>query len=250
MSDDYLNQLYEQYSAQRDKLDAASIEAAGRYDKAVLLISTGALALSVTFIEKVATDPQKWTLFLLVPGWLLLLLSIIWQLLALSSSHNATREQICILDQQYTKYFQADDPANLVKEGWTETDPVNKYVDKTNKYNLWSQWALIIGIICVLAFSSVNICLKKEAIQSSSAQQKVIQHKVDVTVVDKTSSPKYKTNVRKRNVYIPVKVQSDIDEGEIIMTCKPTPTKPLKIKDESYTPPVNKLPPPPPKSNK
>jgi hypothetical protein len=64
MSDDYLDKLYQQYSSQREKLDAASIEAAGRYDKAVLTISTGALALSVTFIEKIASNPQHWTLFI------------------------------------------------------------------------------------------------------------------------------------------------------------------------------------------
>jgi carbon starvation protein CstA len=162
MSHDYLEKLYEQYSSQREKLDAASIEAAGRYDKAVLTISTGALALSVAFIDKIASCPQSWTLFILVPGWFLLLISIITQLLALSSSHNATREQICILDQEYTRYFQADDPATLVKEGWTESEPVNKYVDITNKFNLVSQIALILGIVCILAFSSVNICQKKE----------------------------------------------------------------------------------------
>jgi hypothetical protein len=56
----------------------------------------------------------------------------------------------------------ADDPAKLVEEGWTETEPPNKYVDITNKYNRLSQIALILGIVCLLVFSSANICLKKE----------------------------------------------------------------------------------------
>jgi carbon starvation protein CstA len=170
MNDDYLDKLYQQYSSQREKLDSSSIEAAGRYDKAVLTISTGALALSVTFIDKIASNPQHWTLYILIPGWFLLLLSIIWQVLALSASHNATREQISILDQQYAKYFLADDPVKLVEEGWTESEPPNKYVDITNKYNILSQIALIIGIVCILVFSSFNIWLKKEIDMSDKKQ--------------------------------------------------------------------------------
>ncbi|GFE58732.1 hypothetical protein [Geobacter sp. AOG1] len=162
MSDDYKNKLYEVYSAEREKLDAASIEAAGRYDKAVLAISTGALALSVTFIEKIASNPQFWTLFLLVLGWVLLLAAIIFQLCALSSSHNSTRDQISILDQQYAKYFLAEDPAKLVEAGMKEPATTNQYVDLTNKYNSWSQITLYVGITCILAFSSINIFLKKE----------------------------------------------------------------------------------------
>jgi len=81
---------------------AASLEAAGRYDRAFLAISTGTLAISLAFIDKIAKNPELWTLYILVPGWLLLLVSISIQLLALASSQNATNEQIRILDQQYS----------------------------------------------------------------------------------------------------------------------------------------------------
>ncbi len=101
MSQNYANQLYEEYTAQRVRLDDASLEVAGRYDRVFLTISTGSLALSVTFIDKIISIMQTWTLFLLVIGWILLLIAVILQLLALSASHNATREQINILDQQY-----------------------------------------------------------------------------------------------------------------------------------------------------
>ena len=165
MNEDYQDKLYKEYSSQREKLDGASLEAAGRYDRAVLAISSGALALSVTFIEKIVSTPQVWSLFLLVPGWILLLCTIVLQLLALASSQNATSEQIRILDQQYQKYFSAEDAAQAVKEGWIE--PENPYVRKTNRLNIISQWTLVVGILLVLAFSSVNVCVnictKKEA---------------------------------------------------------------------------------------
>lgn len=159
MNEEYTSKLYEEYSAQRTKLDDASLEAAGRYDRTVLAISTGALALSVTFIDKIASTPQAWTLFLLVPGWLFLLASIISQLLALSASHEATREQIKILDKQYSYYFSANDSAEAVRNGWEE--PKNKYNSRVNLYNLVAQIVLISGVLLVLAFSAINICYKK-----------------------------------------------------------------------------------------
>jgi hypothetical protein len=253
MEEDYGAKLYSEYSAQREKLDAASLEAAGRYDKAVLAVSTGALALSVTFIEKIAPNPQHWTLFFLVPGWFLLLTTIILQLLALSSSHNATREQISILDQQYTKYFLAEDPAKLVEAGWTEADPTNRFVALTNRYNVYSQIALYVGIACILAFSSINICFKKEAISPVITPLKPIVQKIDVTIMHKYIPSNKTMNVKKARVTVvnsetlPVDILPNVERGELIMTCTPTPAKPTKSKHESsYTPPVNKLPPPPP----
>jgi hypothetical protein len=159
MNEDYSNKLYAEYSAQRVKLDDASLEAAGRYERAVLTISSGALALSVTFIDKIASDPQAWTLIFLVLGWVLLLAAVIFQLLALSASHEATREQIKILDLQYSYYFSADDPAQAVRNGWEE--PTNKFNSRVNNFNIFAQVALITGVVCVLTFSALNIVYKK-----------------------------------------------------------------------------------------
>lgn len=180
MSDDYKDKLYKEYSSQREKLDGASLEAAGRYDRAILAISSGALALSVTFIEKIISTPQTWTLFLLVPGWILLLCTIILQLLALASSQNATSEQIRLLDQQYQRYFSVEDAAEAVKEGWIE--PENPYVKRTNRLNIISQVSLIIGILLVLAFSSVNVCVNtlhkkgERNVQHSLISKTIINH--------------------------------------------------------------------------
>jgi len=160
MSEDYIDKLYKEYTAQREKLNASSLEAAGRYDRAFLTISTGALAVSVAFIDKIAPNPESWTLYILVPGWIVLLVSISMQLLALASSQNATSEQIRILDDQYSKYLLSDDPEKAVSEGYVE--PENHYVKRTARLNIWSQVLLIIGVVLILAFSSVNIYLKRE----------------------------------------------------------------------------------------
>ena len=186
MSEEYANRLYDEYTAQRVKLDSASLEAGGRYDRAVLAISSGALALSVTFIDKIASAPQPWTLFLLVSGWLLLLVAIIFQLLALSASHEATREQINILDKQYAYYLSTDDPEEAVRNGWEE--PPNKFNSRVNKFNIVAQVALISGVVFVLVFSAFNVCYKikgenderkKEAINFEANNSKANDSKPD-----------------------------------------------------------------------
>jgi hypothetical protein len=160
MSEEYIDKLYKEYTSQREKLNAASLEAAGRYDRAFLAISTGTLALSVAFIDKIATNPESWTLYILMPGWLLLIASISLQLLALASSQNATSEQIRILDQEYSVYFSNDNPENTVSERHEE--PINRFIQRTSRLNVVSQILLIIGVVLILSFASINICLKKE----------------------------------------------------------------------------------------
>ncbi|RII27752.1 MAG: hypothetical protein CXR31_05865 [Geobacter sp.] len=244
MEDDYASKLYKEYSDQRQKLDDASLEAAGRYDKTVLAITTGALALSVTFIEKIASNPQPFTLYILVIGWFLLLASVVFQLHALSSSHNSVRRQIVILDQQYSDVFIAEDPAKLIQDRWADPPPVNPHIRRTHLYNVLSKHTLIIGIICILLFSAMNVFLKKPTTVAATPL-KLIPQKMEITILKKYTPRKKATHNS-----APPAHNLPIEEGELIMTCKPTPQEPLKIIDESYTPPVNKLPPPPPTQKK
>jgi hypothetical protein len=238
MGDEYNDKLYEEYSVQRQKLDDASLEAAGRYDKTVLTITTGALALSVTFIDKIAANPQSWTLYILVAGWFLLLASVVFQLHALSASHNAVRRQIVILDEQYSDVFIAEDPAELIQERWENPAPINPYIRQTHIYNVISKNSLIIGIICILLFSSINIFFKKATAAAPTPSNPTPQ-KLEVTVLHK-----YIPRGKKiKNCKTPPEPKIlTTAEGELILTCKPAPPKPLKTADERYTPPSNKLP--------
>jgi hypothetical protein len=62
---EYRKQRYEAYSKEREGLRAAALEVSGRYDKWMLFLAGGALALSVTFIEKIAPHPPPWSFILL-----------------------------------------------------------------------------------------------------------------------------------------------------------------------------------------
>lgn len=172
MPENYANKLHERYVKQRERLLDASLETAGRYDRALLTVGSGALAISVAFLEKIAPSPVPWTIAFIVLAWTLLLASIISQLLALDRSENATKHQVSILDTEYLFYFSGDDPAERVREGFIP--PVNPFVDQTKRYNLASRYCLISGIVLVFVFSALNLWIKggkEDARQRTTEQQ-------------------------------------------------------------------------------
>lgn len=151
----YTDKLYAEYSAQRDSMHAASLEAAGRSDRAVLTIATGALAVSIAFLDKIAAQPNPSSIFFLVGAWGFLVVAIISQLLALSSSQKACQCQIEILDSEYDRYLYAEDPAEAVR---TQRDQEsNPFLKRTLKYSAIALWSLIGGIVLMLVFSAINM---------------------------------------------------------------------------------------------
>lgn len=157
-SQEYGNQLYAEYSKERDKLNDASLETAGRYDRAVLTISTGALALSIGFVEKIAPQPMKYSVAVLGVAWFLLLSAVVFQLLALSASQLATRKQISLLDGQYQQLIYSDDKISAVYSVIAIEE--NIFAKKVALHNTVSLWSLVSGIILVMVFSTVNILSK------------------------------------------------------------------------------------------
>ncbi|NCD35098.1 MAG: hypothetical protein EOL87_16985 [Spartobacteria bacterium] len=151
----YREELYAVYSKERDKLNGASLETGARYDRIVMTLSGGALVISLTFLEKVAQNPIPWTLWLIVPAWLLLLGSVILQLLTFAASQDAIRLQIDRLDNEYTFYFSFTDPAEAVER--REPEGVNRFVTRATRFNTCSRWSLIIGMLLLFAFSACNL---------------------------------------------------------------------------------------------
>src|ERR1051325_2843837 len=157
---DYRKQRYETYIQDRDALRNDSLEVSGRYDKAVLALAGGALALSVTFLEKIAPHPVPWTFILLALAWLCLIASVLLELYALSTSQTVTNEQIAIADEEYREYLLSlpdhpaiPEPLRVPKS----PDVVERWRNKTRRFNDWSRWLLSIGIFLLCAFCFFNL---------------------------------------------------------------------------------------------
>jgi hypothetical protein len=93
------DQKYRQYLEERRLLIDAEREQATAYAKYVLFLSSGALALSLTFVQQVAASPRPRTYPLLVLAWFSFAFAIGFTLTSMLLSQKALRHQRDINDE-------------------------------------------------------------------------------------------------------------------------------------------------------
>lgn len=166
MNDDQNNQQksqidYNTYLSFRQSLDAAELEVSGRYDKWILTLSGGALGLSITFLEKIATAPPKWSFWILGVAWVFYVISLMSALLSFLTSQSAIR-----------------DIRNQIDNNWDEQNKrlVNQkqiFKTLTNVLNWGSMALFVFGTVLLCVFSLINI-YSKEEIDVGENEQKSI----------------------------------------------------------------------------
>jgi hypothetical protein len=128
-----------EYMDERRLLAGLEAESSRSFDKALLTFSSGAIALSVTFIEKFNSGDFS---CLLIVSWILWLASIVFQVLSYFVSAKAMREELTILNEQYKD---------------CELEPrKNKYTGWPTKLNLTSLTSFLVGTIIFLFFVIQN----------------------------------------------------------------------------------------------
>jgi hypothetical protein len=63
-TNDYKGKLHEAYSAERKDINETALKISERYDKNILFIGAGSLAVSLTFLEKISPDPSPKLLYI------------------------------------------------------------------------------------------------------------------------------------------------------------------------------------------
>ena len=156
---EYRKQRYEAYSKEREGLRAAALEVSGRYDRWMLFLAGGALALSVTFIEKIAPHPAPWSFMILLTAWVLLILSLVLELLALGASHTAIQAQVSLLDTEYRQFLEsiARPPPSTSLNPATPPVAENEFIIRTRMLNRWALRSLVAGIVFLCLFSALNL---------------------------------------------------------------------------------------------
>jgi hypothetical protein len=156
---DYRKARYDSYVKEREGLRESSLEISGRYDKSILFLSGGSLALSLTFIEKIAPHPSPWTFSLLAVAWMLLITSLVLELYALATSQTAINEQVRLLDADYDA-FVAGTTDTVVNAGGPAAAPDNRFTVRTRRLNVWSLRCLVVGLAFLCAFTGFNLPIR------------------------------------------------------------------------------------------
>lgn len=157
---EYRKQRYDSYVKERDGLRDASLQISERYDKWMLVLSGGALALSLTFIEKVAPHPLPWSFGVLLVAWILLIISVVLELHALATSQRALTEQVSLLDREYQAFLNSLSSPNEIVSVESMGAPVaaeNEFAARTRLLNAWSLRAFIAGLVFLCIFSAANL---------------------------------------------------------------------------------------------
>ena len=134
---------YKVYTEERKLLITAERETAQQFDKAILTLAAGALALSLTFIKQIAPNPIPNSIFYLIVAWISFCLSMLSTLVSFLTSQIACRKQRDIIDEEIS--------------GKNSSNKNNKAASWTNRLNYFSIGSFIIGVISLIVFSIINL---------------------------------------------------------------------------------------------
>ena len=135
------------YLDERRALSDAEAEQSWLFDRAILVLSGGALGLSLTFIREVVPQVGANTVGWLVGGWSLLIASLMATLISFQVSQLAFRRQRDVIEHLYG--HKADEEADAEK---TENTPASW----TNRLNIASLGLFIMGTIALTVFVAIN----------------------------------------------------------------------------------------------
>jgi len=134
--------LHKIYLEERRELIKSQIEGSKQFDRAILTYSSGALMLSIIFMEKIASSPIQCKC-LLILSWIFFILAIISTIISFLLSQKAHEEQIEILEELYI-------------QGREEPRP-NKFSSLTKYSNILSAIFFILAALFLVIFSYKNI---------------------------------------------------------------------------------------------
>lgn len=150
------DQLYEAYLKQRRYLIDAEREAAKSYDRWLLTLSGGALALSMTFIKDVVSpngvDGPGW----LLAAWLTLGGAVALGLVCIYVSQKAHEEFRGYLDDTLEEFQAKSDHAGFWAAVRTKEEK-SRYAWWVGKLNFLSGAAFVVGITLLSYFACMNV---------------------------------------------------------------------------------------------
>lgn len=120
-----------------------------QHDKAILQLAMAALGFSVAFVEKIAPEPEPWTLKLLYWSWTFFAVSLGTVVGSFLSSQAACRLERDFLDTDY-------------RNQEISTPRKNKFSTLTIWLNRSAYATFILGVVFLLFFSGKNLQVRQE----------------------------------------------------------------------------------------
>lgn len=133
----------QEYLQHRNYLIATSIDQMGQFDKLIVTLSGGALALSLTFIKDISPNPIPCSKWLIFGAWGFFTISLVSVLLSHLTSHKDMEFEIDKLDDNYKNQEENYNPKNPFKK-------------TTIFLNRLSTVTFLLGLFFLVTFASIN----------------------------------------------------------------------------------------------
>jgi len=153
---EYKKEMYAHYLTQREQLADQAFKTTERHDQWILTLSGGALAISLTLLEKIVTHPKPGTVNLLIFSWGFLIISLIFAFLAIRTSREALYRARDICREEYQHFLNTSNVSHPAGDKLKE--PKNKFSFILGILNTVSASGLVVGIflLCFFAFGNLN----------------------------------------------------------------------------------------------
>jgi len=165
----YRTNRHDFYTDQRKNLDSSAFQMGNLHDQWVLTLSSGALGLSVTFLEKIVSHPEEWTKIILFWSWSALGFSLLAAFYSIHYSYCAMSRQIAILDDEYEQFQKTTTKERPEGIDISAKQKHNRFVTITQWWSLQARMFTVTGIALFCLFCFCNI---GSSFDSSDSQSK------------------------------------------------------------------------------
>lgn len=151
----YRCERYAAHIAQRNNLSDLAFKTSERYDHWVITLAGGAIAISLTFIEKIVPRPLPKSLALLGLSWGAYILAILAGFLAIHFSRKALYQEIENGDKAYQLFTKTSTDENPGGDQAPELN--NPHTKKIEWLNYGSLSFLVVGTVLLCVFAFINV---------------------------------------------------------------------------------------------
>jgi hypothetical protein len=175
----------EEYLEERKILVELESRAYSTYDRTIITLASGAIAVSITFSSSILRGDStlSWTVYLLFASWLFWLLSILSQLMSFLITAKVMRNAVERLNSEYLEYEEGRPINEMIasvlgtKETQKPIDPkgFDKYAGWPtflNKYSLGTFTAGVI-IFLIFAYNQINMPQNSEKVGTKGSEAPV-----------------------------------------------------------------------------
>jgi hypothetical protein len=144
------------YDGTRTDLAKWTLDAIGKYDQYIITLSSGALALSVLFLEKVVRKPEPSTLIWIFMSWSFFAFTLLLSLFSFLLSHWAWGRQRSLLEIRWHQRMSLELPKHLLRISQLKVGSQNRYDSCLYGVNFASFILFFLGVTSFVAFGYKN----------------------------------------------------------------------------------------------